>query len=297
MQGIQDNQSDNSLIIKILFAIKKNLFLILAIIFITTSLGLGYSYIKKPNYTANIRVNFSIGENTEATTTTINEMVKYIDTIIYFCGQPVVLDRANAYYVEWIENYQQKYYAQGKTIEDFYEDFEFPKQQGSFNNLYNKYEKPDSGQAGSGTLKDETFLTSGAISTQTAKTESTTIWVYTIGYTDANKQDAYEKAHILVLAYKHELYWDSDLGKQEQYFTNLDVNIENLGFDGINSNVSKIKILLIGFLIGAVIAFAVVYIKSALNNTVTNKDEYERLSGTQIIGTINYVKERDRDGK
>ena len=291
METRQENQK-GSLIVSILFAIRKNIILILAIIFITTSLGLGYSYIKKPNYTASVRVSFSIDGNTTAT---INEMRVYIDTIIDFCGQGVVVDRANAYYIEWIDKYQQDYYAQGKTVEDFFEKYATPKKQGEtdYNTIFRNYQRPNSSQPG--TLKDEVFISSGAISMQTAKTDNATNWVYTVGYTEGEQMDAFEKVYILVLAYKHELYWDSELGKQgvEQYFTGLSVNIDSLGFDSISPDLSKTKIVIIAFLIGAVIAFAVVYIRHMLDSTVRDKDEFERLSGTQVIGTINYVKEKE----
>ncbi len=296
METRQENQIESSLIVKIFYALRKNLFLILAIVFIATSLGLGYAYMKKPNYTARVRVSFSIDGNTTAT---INEMRVYIDTIIDFCGQGVVVDRANAYYIEWIDNYQQDYYAQNKDIEDFFHEFAIPKEQGEtdYNTIFTNYQRPNSNQPG--TLKDEAFLSSGAISTQTAKTEDATNWVYTVGYTASNQLDAYEKAYILVLAYKHELYWDRDLGNDglEQYFTGLTVNIDSLGFDGIVTDVSKTKITIIAFCLGVLIALTIVFIKSRLDNTVRDKDEFERLSGTQVVGTINYVREKDKNGK
>jgi len=298
----QDNQSENSLIVKILFAIRKNLFLILAIVIFATSLGVGYSYIKKPNYTASIRINASNGEKENATTDTINELRVCIDSVIEFCGQGVVVDRANAYYVEWIDNYQQDYYAAGKTVEDFFDVYKNPKEEGQadYNTIFLGYSRPSSSQPG--TLKDENFILAGSISTQTAQIENATNWVYTVDYTDANQLDAYEKAFILVLAYKHELYWDNDLKNEfgnddiEEYFS-IDIKVDSLGCDGVFSDVSKTKIVLIAFIIGLVVALAIVYLRNKLDHTVKDKDEFERLSGTQVIGTINYVKEKDKNGK
>ncbi len=297
MEERQEVQREANIIKNALFALKKNLFLLLAIIIVATSLGLGYTYIKKPNYTANVRVNFSIGENTEATTSTINEMRMYIDSIIYFSGQGVVLDRANDYYAKWLDKYQQDYYAQGKTIEDFYDAFEHPKKKGEtdYNRLFKEYSRKN--------LTDETSLTAGAISTKTEKTDNATNWIYTVSYTDSNQLDAYEKAHILVLAYKHELYWDSDLqntfptDKIEQYFTNLDVNIDSLGFDGVVSNVSKLKIMIIAFIIGLVLALAVIYVKSKFDNTIKDKEVLERITGVQVVGSIGYIRGKDKNAK
>ena len=307
MELKQENKKNNSLIRNILFVLKKNLFLILAVIFITTSLGLGYSYIKKPNYTASVRVNFNI--DGKKTTANINEMRLYIDTIVDFCGQGVVVDRANAYYMEW-ENYQKDNYKQDKTIEDFYNEFATPVEQiiykpnseeidkVIYNKIFNSYQRPSGSNLG--TLKDENYISAGAISTKTAKTEDATNWVYAVQYIDENQTDAVEKAFILVLAYKHELYWDSYLGSSqnvEQYFTGLSVKIDSIGLEGINSNVSKIKITLIAFAIGVVLALLVVYIKNLLDNTIKDKDELERITGVEVFGCINHVREKNKDGK
>ena len=294
MQEQKEIQKEDSLIRNILFALRKNVFLILAIIFITTSLGLGYSYIKKPKYTASVRVNFSIDGNTTAT---INEMRLYIDTIVDFCGQGVVVDRANAYYIEWVENYRQKYYEQEKNIEDFYEEYSSPKNQGVENDIFKNYQRPNSSQPG--TLKDESFIVPGDISTQTVKNDEATNWIYAVNYTDNNEKEALEKTYILVLAYKHELYWDSELGDLgvERYFTGLTINIDSLGFDGSSSDVSYIKIIIFSFLIGAVLAVIIVYVKSLFDNTIKDADELERITDTQVLGRINFIKEKNKNGK
>ncbi len=294
MQEQQEIQKEDSLIRNILFALRKNIFLILAIIIITTSLGLGYSYIKKPKYTASVRVNFSIDGNTTAT---INEMRLYIDTIVDFCGQGVVVDRANAYYIEWVENYRQEYYEQEKNIEDFYAEYSSPKNQGVENDIFKNYQRPNSSQPG--TLKDESFIVSGDISTQTVKNDEATNWIYAVNYTDNNEKEALEKTYILVLAYKHELYWDSELGDLgvERYFTGLTINIDSLGFDGISSDVSYIKIIIFSFLIGAVLAVIIVYVKNLFDNTIKDADELERITDTQVLGRVNFIKEKNKNGK
>lgn len=295
METRQEIQKEGNMIRNILFAIKRNFILILVVVVIATSLGLGYSFIKKPKYTAGIRVNFSIDGQTTAT---ISEMILYIDTIVDFCGQGVVVDRANAYYLEWVENYQQDYYAQNKTIEDFYDQFSTPKVNGEKNEIFKDYKRPNENDLG--TLKDEKFIVANAITTRTAKSEQdVTNWVYAVQYTDANKQEAIEKTYILVLAYKHELYWDEELGKEDvdQYFTDLIVDIDSLGMDSVASNVSKTKITILSFLLGVVIALAIVYIKTLFYNKLKDKDELERITGTQIIGSINYVREKDKNGK
>lgn len=288
----QQNQEvvSNSLLSNILFVLKKNLFLIIAVIVLTTFVGTGYAFVKNPNYTASVRVSFSIDGDSSAT---INEIRQYVDTVIDFADEGVVIDRANAYYIEWLDNYKEDL---NGDIKAFYKSFEKVKTQGSdtYNDIYKNYKKPTANDGG--TLKDETFLQTGAVSTRSEKSkEDATNWVFCIEYTDAIRQEAIDKAYVLVLAYKHELYYDDYLKAedQEQYFTNLNVAIDNLGLDGVGQDFSKTKTIIIAFLIGVIASLIVVYIKNLLDNTVRTRAELEILSGCQVLACIEQRREEE----
>lgn len=283
----QKNVNKHSNLIRdILFVIKRNIILALAVIILVSGIGVGYSYMRKPNYIASNRVSFSIDGGTTAS---INEIRQYVDTVVDFCDEGVVLDRANAYYVEWVDNYKDNL----KDVNAFYKMFEQVEDPitSQYNDIFLNYTRPTGN--GSSSLKEEHFLTAGAVSTETVKNQEATNWVFKVKYTDKTQQDALEKIIILVLAYKHELYSDPQI---KPYFTNLNVKISNLGLDGISKDVSKTKIVIIAFIIGIVLSLLVVYLKNLLDNTVKDKEDLERLTGVAVLGYISERKE-EKDGE
>ncbi len=293
MDEQKNTKVQSNLIRDILFVIRRNIILALAVIILVSGIGVGYSYLRKPNYVASNRVSFSIGGGTTAS---INEIRQYVDTVVDFCDEGVVLDRANAYYVEWVDYYKD----QLKDVKEFYNVFEQAGQtienpDGSktiqYNDLFLNYTRPTAN--GSTSLKDETFLTAGNISTETAKNDDATNWVFNVKYTDRTEQDALEKIIILVLAYKHELYSDAQI---KPYFTNLNVKISNLGLDGISKDVSKTKIIIIAVILGVVLSLLVVYLKNLFDNTVKEREDLERLTGVAVLGFITDRKE-EANGK
>ncbi len=258
---------------QVLHTLKRNVWLMLAVIIIVMACGLGYSYVRKPEYTANIRVSFSVaGKDSE----TIGENMQYINTIVDFVDEGVVVDRANAYYIKWVDDYKQK----GKTVQEFCQDY---KQFGNgiVNDIYDNYNRVD-------TLSADRFIYSGSITTLTKQNKEDTNWIFQIGYSDKTSQDAMEKAYILVFAYEHELEGD-------EYFK-LDVNIDNLGFDGISLDISKKTILIISFALGLVLAIILVYLRNLMDNTIKDRDELERITNVQNVGCINLVEE-GKNGK
>ncbi len=267
-------QTSSGFIRQILRVLRRNILLMVVIIFVATGCGVGYSYIRHPNYTANMRVSFSVEGNDR---NTIGENIQYIDTIVDFVDEGVVVDRANAYYIKWVDEYKKD----NVEIKDFYnqfKDFEIAGQQNYLDKTYDR----------ESTLKSDRFIYSSSITTLTKKNQNDTNWIFQIGYTDAQSQDALEKAYILVLAYEHELEGGG-------YFT-LDVSIDNLGFDGTTLDQSKTSIIIIALAIGIVFALVVVYIKHLLDNTIKDKADLERITNVRIVGCIELVEE-GKNGK
>lgn len=274
MEENKVEQNQNGSIRQVLHALKRNIGLILVIVILATGCGFGYSYLRDPQYTAKVRVSFSV-EGKDSTT--IGENMQYIDTMVDFVDEGVVVDRANAYYIKWVDQYK----ANGENIQDFYNTFKNIKISGQTNELFDKYDRET-------TLKADRFIFANFISTQTKKNQNDTNWIFQIGYTDGVSQDALEKAYILVLAYEHELEGgDYFVGES----TSLSVNISNLGYDGESVDLSKKKIVAMAFLIGFVIALLIVYLKTLFDKTIKNRDELALLTETEILGCIEMVEE------
>ena len=77
--------------------LKKSIILVLAIVLLALGVGLVYAKVRKPEYIAEEQVMFSMGDGTYITTE-INAMYAYRDTVMDFCDNGVVIDRANFYY-------------------------------------------------------------------------------------------------------------------------------------------------------------------------------------------------------
>ncbi len=283
MEEKENLQNEQNLLRRFLFLIRRYIVLILSVVILVTALGTGYSYIRKPSYTSSVRVSVSISGSTSAT---VNDIRKYIDTIVDFCDEGVVVDRANDYYKDWLDDYKNT----DSNVINFYNSFEkvVDPSTGMENELFKGYERPSNNQQG--TLADETFILASSINTETVKHENATSWVFNIKYSDKNSQESVDKLYILLLAYKHELDKDNLGG---QYFKNLSVNIENLGINGINKDLSKKRIVIISFLISVVLALALVYVINLFDKTVKDRVELSKLTGVQVVGCISYLQEKE----
>lgn len=253
---------------QVLHVLRRNLWLMLAVIILVAGCGIGYSYVRKPEYTANIRISFTVvGKESE----TIGENIQYINTIVDFVDEGVVVDRANAYYIKWVDNYKQN----GKGVQEFYQDYQRVGA-GVSNELFDKYDRID-------TLSADKFIHASSIITLTKQNAQDTNWIFQIGYTDKNAQDALEKVYILALAYEHEI-------EGGEYFK-INVSIENLGYDGLSLDIAKRTIVIVSIILGIVLAIIIVYLKNLLDNTIKDKAELERITNVQNIGCIELIEE------
>lgn len=259
----------------ILLIVRKNIVLILLLAFIGGALGLGYSFIKKPNYVASTNVTYKAGiispdeSVSSGGVAEINIMRAFINTVIDFCDEPVVTDRANFYYVEYKNQLQAN---ANYSFFDFIESIHNSDPYSSSSNVLNK----------SYIVKDK-ISTSVSVMSATADE-----FFFSIRYTDEVESEAKIKGRLVVEAIKKELE-QKDNGKN-QYFDVIQNEIIPL-YDGdwlpeTKSDISKKKFALIGGVVGALIAAAIVYIKSALDNTVNSKELLEEVTGLSVLAVI-----------
>lgn len=257
-----------STIKSMLFAVKRHLILVLAVILFCTACGLGYSFIKKPNYTASEEVIY-VAEDADGQASKFNDMRTYFNTVVDFIDEGVVVDRANYLYSQYdikVEDSKNSDY----TLDDFIKEID------SFNTLFNNNKenfKPDD--------LDNYVKQSNVSFSAVVETDETDNYVFSISYTDPDKELAALKAKIYVEACKAEL-------ATGEYFKGLTVNIISLGASGVKSDVSKVNITLIGFLVGVVIAAVAVYVINLLDNTVKTKEEIEYITGANVLSYIEY---------
>lgn len=256
-----------------LFALKRNIVLFLAVIILFTAGGYVYARVKKPDYTASVKVSFQTYEkngSSSSSTTDINNMRAYIDTVIDFCDEGVVLDRANWYYKDWLDEK-----ASGKDFNQYLDELKT-------NDNYSDR-----------IASDDEWYSAQNINFLSYTSDGSTQFVFSIRYTDPDKDAAHEKAELLTLAFANELNVRD--GEDGKYFSGFTVKINNLGYEGVSSNVSKKKIVTIALVLGVAIASLAVFVKYLLDNTVKSKEELEQLTGVKTLATIENDGGREND--
>ena len=84
-------------------AIRRYLVLIIAIVVASVAIGFVYVKTAKPDYTATEKVAYKAQNELQSTTqNNINAMNAFIGTVVDFCDEEVVVDRANFYYSRYL---------------------------------------------------------------------------------------------------------------------------------------------------------------------------------------------------
>lgn len=260
----------------LLYIVKRYIVLILVVTILATAGGVAYSYLKKPVYTASNKVAFQARTTTvssDVSSYDINIMRAYIDTVVDFCDEGVVVDRANYYYVKWL-NEKRSF----DGIEEFLRSID----------RNDQYNGNDQSHANMST----NYFNKGDISTATKKDLDNTQLIFSVKYKDEDKTAAEEKVQILTYAFAKEIGSKPDPhnpGKilVSEYFTDLFVELKDLGYEGVSSNSSKIKTVIMFFAIGLVVGFIIANALNKIDTTLKSKDELESISGTKILSVIN----------
>lgn len=268
----QDILQEGKTVREIILTLKRSLWLMIAIMVVAIASGVVFSYFQTPSFTANRKISF-VCENINYTgsdgkqyiiNTTQNNfstMVAYADTIIDFVDEGNVVDRANSYYVNYLNgNYE--------SVEDYIAYLE----------------NSDSGVV----VDHEGYIYANSISIKKFENEQELpVFTMQIKYTDVDSKEASDKLAILVYAFKKEC--SATINNQAGhsiYFKQFHVFVKDLGSLGVSDNNSTFKNLIIFGLLGAFTAIVVIYVKTLINNTITTKEELERYVGAPVFAAI-----------
>lgn len=263
MKEQRKKEAEGSIIIDILFALRRNIIIVLITIFLCACCGLGGAYLKKPNYVAaeNVIYKAEQAAGGGGYAADINIMRAYFNTIIDFCDEGVVTDRANYYYVNFLN-------AKNSSDEEI-----------SVSDYLKTISQDDDGYANSTNVNKSYILKEKIATSADVSSADSEQFSFVIRYTDENKIDAYNKVKILVFAMQMEL--DSN-----DYFEAIDNQVITLGSLGVTSDVSKTKAVLIGALAGVVVAAIIVYLRVIFDKTITSKEVLEELTGTTVLAVV-----------
>ena len=268
----EKRRDESSVSIKnIVMAIKNNLIMIFLVVVLCAGCGLGYSFLKTPDYTATesviyIATNEDAGKENIATD--INIMRGFFDTVVDFCTTGVVVDRANFYYVNFMNERDKD---PTLTLEEYIARFDAG---------VDPYSTSSTDTTGQDYVLKENITTKVSGSKESADQFS-----FTISYVDQNKADAVNKVKLIVLAFNREIQSDGLQG-QGKYFSGIENKVMSLGLKSLVSSVSKMKYMVIGGLIGVLLAAGALYITNVLDNTVRTKKTAEYLTGVNVLAVL-----------
>lgn len=259
------SETQEGVVIKdLLLRVWHNMFLIVAVVIISALLGVGYTYVKKPVYTATVPINYTarLNDSTSDTVDNISIMKDLMQSVVDVSVSEIVLEEADYLY--------DLYLRSGKNLDNFI-DYVI---NGNDSSLVYK----------EGTRIETKYYSLDQVSSKAVSSgdkDSGPKYIFNVSVKDADKKIAVEKARILVLSANR---------VTKTFFgyitTTLDELIDKTSEVSVTTNVSLKKNVLIFGVMGVVVALGIVYLKYALDKTATDKDELERITGTNVIAII-----------
>lgn len=101
-QNVQSTVAEKNGFQELLYVLKKNILLILIVTVVATAIGGVFATFRKPDYIAEEQVLYRMGDGSDVASD-INTMNAYKDTIMDFCDNGVVVDRANFYFYHYVK--------------------------------------------------------------------------------------------------------------------------------------------------------------------------------------------------
>lgn len=255
---------ENNILGEIMFRIRENLILIFLIIALSIGAGFAYYKLQKPIYTGSEMLNYMAfydnAKDTDNASGAMNLMSVYIDTMTDFCTTGVVLDRAEYYYTEYLKS--------DKDIEEFITEAKT----GAYNDNY------DPTNVSKRVYFNASNVSSSILSHDDETQES---FIIVISVSDASPERARELTRFFALAIDQE---------GRDFFTGVKTYVYELvkNTAGVSTTTegSLVKSLAIFVLVGLVISCLIIYLKVALDKTVKDKEEIERMTGVDVLAYI-----------
>ncbi len=252
----------------------RNALLVIIVMVLAVVGGVGYSHAITPTYTARIDISYTAElESNSNPVDNISIMKDMMQSVVDLSITEIVLEEANYLYDKF------EHLPLGTTVDEFIESVKSGNSSfvADFNRdipniVENKYFSPDSVNA---KALGETDAITGPK------------YIYEISVSEIEPTEAVKKARILALA-------GSRVAKEffDGYKTNLNELIKDSNGVRVSSDVSLKKNVLVALVIGFVLSVALVYLKYFLDNTASDKEEIERITGTTVIAFIEDQEER-----
>ena len=270
MEYKQKTENQDVILKNILFVLKKNVFLILAITMLFIAGGAVYVKFQTPVYTAKEAVIYRMEVEDDGNSSNSNivsemsAMTIYFNSLREFCISGIVLDRANAYINEYYDFFTADTSSELAPIDQFIE-----KVRGEY----------ESGETDVNYSNIRTLYFTKANCNYRAVDDKT--MQFTFYLLVSNTDSAVAKDMIRILALSADLEAKYSFGGVTTYISEFKMKEVS-----VTSNVSLRKSMIIFGFLGIVSSFVVVYAKRLLNNTLVDEREVELITGKKMLTYI-----------
>lgn len=275
MEVTKSGESGMKMLKNIVFTAKRNIWLILAVLILAMGLGGIYSYFAKPVYTATQKLVYVGTSSADNVVSDYNAMNIFVGTVVDFCDEEVVLDRASFYYHKYLNEKINE--GEDYTVKQFWEIHRV------LNNIQYSYDK----------IPETKLIHKKNISiVSEIKKGETPKFIFTLKYRDADPQAAKDKVFFIVKSINEEcdvkVTVETGSGQimVNKYFYGLKTQVTDLGTENVTSSISKGRILIISALVGCIIAALLVYLKTIMDNAVRSKEDLEEMTGVPVFSFL-----------
>ncbi len=262
-----DNQQEirqDDIFRRIYGALIKNWILIVIIIAVITVAGVAFSFVRAPKYTATTKASFSVSNETNSTYNNNALTNNFIDSMLDFCDEGYVIDRANYYYDSYVKgNFSH--------VDQFITDVEGGR-------VCDEYVR--------GEYDGVEHIVAENLSVKSESTDEERIYGFSVSYTDNENDIANDKARIILLAISDEAKVPGEEAGTSHYFYLSKVVIGQSGQATAKPDMSKKTIVLVFLLSGIAVSLLVVYIKGLFDHSVRNQEELEQITGVNLLAYI-----------
>lgn len=265
MDNNQNEVRQDDLLRRIYGALIKNWILIVVIVAVVTVAGVVFSFVRTPKYVASTKASFSVSNETNNSYNNNALTNNFIDSMLDFCDEGYIIDRANYYYDCFVKG-------DFVHVDQFITDVE----QGNACEGYVR-----------GEYDGKKYILSDNLSVKSESTDESKIYGFTLSYTDAEKNAASDKVRIILLAISEEADVPGETAGTTHYFNLAKVVIEQSGQSSVTQDISKKKIVLAFLFVGVVISLLVVYVKGFFDHSVKTQEELEQITGVNLLAYIN----------
>ena len=255
---------------KLLLLMKKNIVLILAVLCAALAVGGAVAVIRDPYYTAAEPVDYSA---TIGTTITADQsvMTAYMGTVADLCDSGKSVDRANYYYDLFLKGDETDLNAFLAAVRAA----ELEENGGTETDII-KYE---TASAAGDTENIPRYISPSAIDTSYSSSSQT--YTFTVSLKDKSPVEARRKLRVLVLAFGLEV---------RNCFPGVTIEIRELVDREedipIKEDMPASRIMIIALLAGLLLAAGAVYIAYLADNTVSDRDTLEKITGVKLLARL-----------